>query len=44
MKKVDGTTYFLSKKVGRALTDYKMIDDGDKILVAVSGERQPYPA
>ncbi len=36
-EKVDKATYFLSKKVGRAMTDYKMVEDGDKILVAVSG-------
>ncbi|MCX5716500.1 MAG: tRNA 2-thiocytidine(32) synthetase TtcA [Candidatus Omnitrophica bacterium] len=35
--KLDNATFFLSKKVGRALTDYKMMEDGDKILVAVSG-------
>jgi tRNA 2-thiocytidine biosynthesis protein TtcA len=29
--------YFLSKKVGKAITDYKMLQDNDKVLVAVSG-------
>jgi len=29
--------YFLSKKIGKAMTDYKMLQDGDKIMVAVSG-------
>jgi len=29
--------YFLSKKVGKAIMDYKMLEDGDRILVAVSG-------
>jgi len=28
---------YLSKKAGKALFDYKMIDDGDKIAVGVSG-------
>lgn len=36
-EKVDSATFFLSKKVGKALTDYGMIQDKDKILVAVSG-------
>jgi tRNA 2-thiocytidine biosynthesis protein TtcA len=29
--------YFITKKVGKAVWDYKMLRDGDKILVAVSG-------
>ena len=29
--------YFITKKVGKAVWDYKMLKDGDKILVAVSG-------
>lgn len=30
-------THFLSKKAGKAIADYNMLKDGDKILVAVSG-------
>ncbi|MFH1202497.1 MAG: hypothetical protein V1674_06380 [Candidatus Omnitrophota bacterium] len=29
--------YFLSKKVGKAIFNYKMIEDKDRIAVAVSG-------
>ena len=29
--------YFITKKVGKAVWDYKMLKDGDRILVAVSG-------
>ncbi|MDD5618514.1 MAG: ATP-binding protein [Candidatus Omnitrophica bacterium] len=36
-KEKEKFAYFLSKKVGRAITDYKMLDANDKILVAVSG-------
>jgi tRNA 2-thiocytidine biosynthesis protein TtcA len=32
-----GASHFLSKKVGKAIWDYKMLVDGDRILLAVSG-------
>ncbi|HPU29388.1 MAG TPA: ATP-binding protein [Syntrophorhabdaceae bacterium] len=32
-----GHTYFISKKVGKAICDYKMLKDGDKVLIAISG-------
>lgn len=35
--KSDKFSYSLSKKIGKATMDYKMLNDGDRILVAVSG-------
>jgi len=32
-----GTEYFISKDIGRAIMDYRMLVPGDKIAVAVSG-------
>jgi tRNA 2-thiocytidine biosynthesis protein TtcA len=33
----NGVSHFLSKKVGKAIWDYRMLKDGDKVLLAVSG-------
>ncbi|MEI6631694.1 MAG: ATP-binding protein [bacterium] len=37
MAVLDGTEFYISKRVGRAIMDYKMLKPGDKIAVAVSG-------
>lgn len=37
MSTMTKTEFFLSKKTGKAICDYRMIEDKDKILVAVSG-------
>lgn len=37
MKKLAGPELYISKCIGRAIIDYKMLDDGDKVAVAVSG-------
>lgn len=37
MAYLSGRAYFLSKKVGKAISDYGMLDDGDRVAVAVSG-------
>ena len=33
----NGLSYFVTKKVGKAIWDYRMVQDGDRILLAVSG-------
>jgi tRNA 2-thiocytidine biosynthesis protein TtcA len=37
MAVLKGPEFYISKRVGRAIIDYKMIEEGDKVLVAVSG-------
>lgn len=37
MSVLQGTEFYLSKRVGRAIMDYRMLADKDKVAVAVSG-------
>lgn len=37
MSILQGPGFYISKRIGKAITDYNMLADGDKIAVAVSG-------
>ena len=37
MKKLTNTAHHISSRIGKAIGDYNLIEEGDKILVAVSG-------
>ncbi|MCU0650672.1 MAG: hypothetical protein MUC52_00360 [Candidatus Omnitrophica bacterium] len=37
MSVIEGLEFYISKRAGRAIIDHKMINDGDRIAVAVSG-------
>ena len=37
MAVLEGLEFYISKRVGRATIDHRMIDEGDRIVVAVSG-------
>jgi len=37
MALLQGSEFYISKRIGRAIMDYKMLSEGDKVAVAVSG-------
>jgi len=36
-QRISKLDFFFSKKVGEAIAEYKMIDDGDRVLIGISG-------
>jgi tRNA 2-thiocytidine biosynthesis protein TtcA len=39
MGELSGPEFYISKRVGKAITDYDLLHDGDKVAVAVSGRK-----
>lgn len=37
MRNLSKTGFYISNRIGKAIADYKLIEDGDRIIVAVSG-------
>ncbi len=37
MHNLTGTGFYISNRIGKAIADYNLIEDGDRIIVAVSG-------
>ncbi len=37
MRNLTNAGFFISSKIGKAIKDYNLIEDGDKLLIAVSG-------
>src|SRR3989338_8340762 len=37
MRNLTSAGFFISSKIGKAIKDYNLIEDGDKLLIAVSG-------
>lgn len=42
MNRLQGTGFSISKRVGKAITDYRMLDDRDKVCVGLSGGKDSY--
>ncbi|MFA6078352.1 MAG: ATP-binding protein [Candidatus Omnitrophota bacterium] len=42
MRDLTGAGVYISNRIGKAIADYNMIEDGDKILVAISGGKDSF--
>jgi tRNA 2-thiocytidine biosynthesis protein TtcA len=42
LHRLQGVGFSISKRVGKAITDYHMLDDGDKVCVALSGGKDSF--